>query len=178
MAGQEKSKAPSVSAADRALFRQTISGGTPIPELNDQANSILEENRPPSNGQAVPASDRNPAKGILSQDGDLFYRAGVQKNTLKNLKRGRFKAHAEIDLHGCTRREALHYLQTFLDRCRAEQLDCVRVVTGKGRSSPGHRSVIREAALDSLRHQPRVLAYSSAPPSDGGSGAFYVLLSF
>ena len=178
MSSQKKPKAPNLSAADRALFRQTISGATLIPDSNDQANSILEESLPQSDGQNVQTSDRNLPKGILSQDGDLFYRAGVQKNTLKNLKRGRFKAHAEIDLHGCTRREALRYLQTFLDQHRVERLDCVRVVTGKGRSSPGHRSVIREATLDSLRHQPRVLAYSSAPPSDGGSGAFYVLLSF
>jgi len=178
MSGQQKSKSPSISAADRELFRQTIAGTTPIPDSNDQANSNPEEIPSQSDYQAVPTSDRNSAKGILSQDGDLFYRAGVQKNTLRNLKRGRFKAHAEIDLHGCTRRAALRYLQTFLDRCRAEQLDCVRVVTGKGRSSPGHRSVIREATLDSLRHDPRVMAYSSAPPSDGGSGAFYVLLSF
>ena len=176
MSDQQKSNPPSVSAADRELFRQAISGTTP--NSNDQADSNPEEIPPKSDGQGMPVSDRNPAKGILSQDGDLFYRAGVQKNTLKNLKRGRFKAQAEIDLHGCTRREALRYLQTFLDRCRTEQLDCVRVVTGKGRSSPGHRSVIREATLDSLRHEPRVLAYSSAPPSDGGSGAFYVLLSF
>ena len=178
MSGQRKSKPPGVSATDRALFRQAISDTTPIPDSNGQANSNSEEIPPQFDGQDVSVSDRNPARGILSQDGDLFYRAGVQKNTLKNLKRGRFKAHAEIDLHGCTRREALRYLQTFLDRCYAERLDCVRVVTGKGRSSPGHRSVIREATLDSLRHEPWVLAYSSAPPSDGGSGAFYVLLSF
>ena len=178
MSGQQKSKPPGVSATDRALFRQAISGTTPVPDSNDHANSNPEEIAPQSDDPGVPASDRDPAKGILSQDGDLFYRAGVQKNTLKKLTRGRFKAHAEIDLHGCTRREALRYLQTFLDRCRAERLDCVRVVTGKGRSSPGHRSVIREATLNSLRHEPWVLAYSSAPPSDGGSGAFYVLLSF
>ena len=177
MSGHKYSKLPSVSAADRALFRQSISGTTSIPDSNDQANLNPEEIPTQSNDQAVPALDRNPAKGILSQDGDLFYRAGVQKNTLKDLKRGRFKAHAEIDLHGCTRREALRYLQTFLDQCRAEQLDCVRVVTGKGRSSPDHRSVIREATLDALQHDLRVLAYSSASPSDGGTGAFYVLLS-
>ena len=177
MSSQRKSTQPSVSAADRALFRQAISGTTPIPDSNDQANWNPEEILHQSDSPGAPVSDRNSAKGILSQNGDLFYRAGVQKNTLKNLKRGRFKAHAEIDLHGCTRREALRYLQTFLDRCRAEQLDCVRVITGKGRSSPSHRSVIREATLDSLRHEPRVLAYSSAPPSNGGSGAFYVLLS-
>jgi DNA-nicking Smr family endonuclease len=178
MSDQQKSRLSHVSAADRALFRQTVSGTTPMPEPDDKENSRSELIPTQSDGQAVPALDRNPAKGILSQDGDLFYRAGVQKNTLKNLKRGRFKARAEIDLHGCTRREALHYLQTFLDQCCTEQLDCVRVVTGKGRSSPDHRSVIRETTLNSLRHQPRVLAYTSAPPSDGGSGAFYVLLSY
>ena len=178
MSDQQKPRPPRVSAADRALFRQTVSGTTPMPEPRDQANSNPEAIPTQFDGQAVPASDRNPAKGILSQDGDLFYRAGVQKNTLKNLKRGRFKAHAEIDLHGCTRREALRYLQTFLDQCREKRLNCVRVVTGKGRSSPDHYSVVREATLDSLRREPRVLAYSSAPLRDGGSGAFYVLLSF
>ena len=178
MSGQQKSNPPSVSATDRALFRKAISSTTPIPDSSDQVNLNSEEISPQPDDQGVPISDRNPTRGILSQGGDLFYRAGVQKNTLKNLKRGRFKVHAEIDLHGCTRHEALHYLQTFLDRCRSEQLDCVRVVTGKGRSSPGHRSVVREATLDSLRHQPWVLAYSSAPTRDGGSGAFYVLLSF
>jgi DNA-nicking Smr family endonuclease len=149
-----------------------------MPEPHDQEYSNPEAIPTQSDSQPVLGSDRDSAKGILSQNGDLFYRAGVQKNTLRNLKRGRFKVNAEIDLHGCTRREALHYLQAFLDRCRAEQLNCVRVVTGKGRSSPGLRSVIRDTTLDWLRHQPRVLAYSSAPPSDGGSGAFYVLLSF
>ena len=177
MSGQKKSTPPSVSAADRALFREAISKTMPILDSNDQEFSNPEEISPEPGSQGVPILDRNPARGILNQDGDLFYRAGVQKNTLKNLRRGRVKAHAEIDLHGCTRREALRYLQTFLDRCRVEQLDCVRVVTGKGRSSPDHRSVVREATLDALRHEPRVLAYSSAPPSDGGGGAFYVLLS-
>ena len=178
MPGQKKSKAPGVSAADRALFRQAISGTTPIPDSNDQENWNPKEDPPQPGSQSVPVSDRDPGRGVISQNGDLFYRPGVQKNTLKNLKRGRFKIRAEIDLHGCTRREALRYLKTFLDRCRAERLDCVRVVTGKGRSSPGHRSVVREDTLESLRNEPKVLAYSSAPPSDGGSGAFYVLLSF
>jgi DNA-nicking Smr family endonuclease len=178
MSSRRRSKLTSVSAADRALFRQTFFGTTPISDSNDQANSSADEIQPQSDSQTVRASTQEPAKGILSQNGDLFYRAGVQKNTLKSLKRGRVKAHAEIDLHGCTRREALRYLEAFLDRCHAEQLTCVRVVTGKGRSSPGYQSVIREVTLDSLRLEPRVLAYSSAPPSDGGSGAFYVLLSF
>jgi DNA-nicking Smr family endonuclease len=80
-------------------------------------------------------------------------------------------------LHGCTGPEALRYLQTFLDQSHIERLDCVRIITGKGRSSPGHHSVVRETALNVLRNEPRVLAYSCAPPGDGGSGAFYVLLS-
>lgn len=178
MASQQKSKLPGVSAGDRALFRQAISGEMPIPDSDDQTNSDPGEIPPRSDGRNIPVSDRNPARGILSREGDLFYRAGVQKNTLKNLKRGRFKIHAEIDLHGCTRREALRYLQTFLDQCRVEQLNCARIVTGKGRSSPDHRSIIREATLNWLRQQPQVLAYSSAPQSDGGNGAFYVLFSY
>jgi DNA-nicking Smr family endonuclease len=177
MSDQRKPRPLSVSASDRALFRQTVSDTTPTPDFDDQATSIPQDTPSQSDSPVLPVSDRSPAKGIISQDGNLYYRAGVQKNMLKNLKRGRVKAQAEIDLHGCTRLEALRYLQSFLDRCRMEQLDCIRVITGKGHRSPNNRSVIRETTLDSLRHEPRVLAYSSAPQSDGGSGAFYVLLS-
>jgi DNA-nicking Smr family endonuclease len=177
MSSQQKSKLPSVSATDRALFRKTISDTTHIPDSDAETNSDLENSLPRSNSKDTSTSNTGTTRGILSRDGDLFYRPGVQKNTLKNLKRGRFEAQAEIDLHGCTRREASRYLQSFLSQCHTEQLNCVRVVTGKGRSSPGHHSIIRETTLASLRHEARVLAYSSAPPNDGGSGAFYVLLS-
>ncbi|SVA88709.1 uncharacterized protein METZ01_LOCUS141563, partial [marine metagenome] len=43
MSSQQKSNPSSVSAADRALFRQTISGTTLIPDSNDQANSNPEQ---------------------------------------------------------------------------------------------------------------------------------------
>lgn len=177
MASERKSKFSGVSPADRELFRQTVSSTTPIVDTVDRVPVNTEKTSSPSESKSRHMSERTASRGIVSNDGDLFYRSGVQKNTMKNLKRGRFKIKAEIDLHGCTQREASCYLTTFLKQCREKELDCVRVITGKGHRSPNHLSVIRQTTLNFLRHNSGVLAYCRAPLSDGGSGAFYVLLS-
>jgi len=53
----------------------------------------------------------------------------------------------------------------------------VRIVHGKGLRS-GHRGPVLKAAVSAvLRRTGAVLAYVSARPVDGGTGAVYVLLS-
>jgi DNA-nicking Smr family endonuclease len=53
----------------------------------------------------------------------------------------------------------------------------VRIVHGKGLRS-GHRGPVLKAAVNAvLRRTGAVLAYVSARPVDGGTGAVYVLLA-
>lgn len=114
--------------------------------------------------------------GTLGLDGDLFYRGGVQKKTLRNLKRGRFNIYASLDLHGNNRSNTGVTLKNFTGQCCGEEERCVLIVTGKGRGSPDRQSIVRNTALERLRLDQSVLAYCCALPRDGGYGAFYVLL--
>ena len=114
--------------------------------------------------------------GTLGLDGDFNYRGGVQKNTLRNLKRGRLHIYASLDLHGFTRSNTGSAVKNFTSECVGTEERCVLLVTGKGRSSPGRQSIVRATALEKLRQDDSVLAYCCALPQDGGYGAFYVLL--
>ena len=170
-----------ISAEDSELFRRTIDEGWPAQDSTSLKKSDLDlhdddvQERPTNGKHSSTSMTKDP--GILREEGNLFYRSGVRKQTLKNLRRGRLIICDEIDLHGYTKSEAIHRLHHFLSKVTITESGCVRVVTGKGRSSPRNYSVVREATLAQLRHEPRVLAYSIAIPSQGGTGALYVLLS-
>lgn len=104
--------------------------------------------------------------------------ADIDTRTLDRLKRGRLRPDARIDLHGMTQDQAHRALVRFFDRARGEGWRCVLVVTGKGRVSEGG-GVLRCQTpnwLNAPAIRPQVLAFATAQPRDGGSGALYVLL--
>ena len=108
----------------------------------------------------------------------LAYRApGLQDSVWRRLKRGSFRIGAELDLHGFNREHAQLAVIRFLADCQDRGLRCLRIIHGKGRGSPNSGPVIK-ALLDGwLRRRKDVLAFCSARPHDGGTGAVYVLLS-
>ena len=112
------------------------------------------------------------------QPGELleFVRPGIQNQVLRKLKRGQFSIGAELDLHGHTKLEALDALEEFLNFAREENIRCVRVIHGKGYGSTNKGPVIKPLVNKALRRKDEVLAFCSARPVDGGSGALYVLL--
>lgn len=104
---------------------------------------------------------------------------GVNEMLIERLKEGTFAFRKHIDLHGFIREDAKDALIGFIAEARRDGERCVLVVTGRGRSSPGGISVIREALPRWLSRFPlraHVLAYCTARSVDGGPGAFYVLL--
>ena len=83
---------------------------------------------------------------------------------------------ARIDLHGLTQSAARDRLAEFLQNTRSAGIRCVRIIHGKGYRS-GARGPILKIAVDLwLRRHLDVMAFSSARPIDGGTGAVYVLL--
>jgi DNA-nicking Smr family endonuclease len=105
---------------------------------------------------------------------------GVNFALLDDLKRGRFAYQQCLDLHGMIRQAAHAEVARFISqsRCR-DGATCVLVVTGRGKSSPGGTSVLRDALPRWLSRAPiraHVLAFCTARAVDGGPGAFYVLL--
>lgn len=114
-----------------------------------------------------------------AQDRDLdgdYHRPGVQHSLLRKLRRGQFALEGELDLHGLTVAQARQRLADFLALACGQRLRCVRVIHGKGFSSPGMRPVLKPQVRHWLRQDDRVLAYTTAAANDGGGGALYVLL--
>jgi DNA-nicking Smr family endonuclease len=113
------------------------------------------------------------------QPGDelLFRRAGVPETVLRRLRRGLIRVESEIDLHGMTVAEATARLNGFLREARTRQCHCVRVIHGKGLRSGNRGPVLKNTVNALLRRSAPVLAFASARPVDGGTGATLVLLA-
>lgn len=121
------------------------------------------------------ASDYDP--DALASGEELMYgRAGLQRSILRRLRRGHYSLAAELDLHGMTAQVARQALQQFLLECRRRDLRCVRIIHGKGRRSSNEGPVLKPSVDHWLRQRNDVLAFCSAQPVDGGTGAVYVLL--
>jgi DNA-nicking Smr family endonuclease len=81
----------------------------------------------------------------------------------------------ELDLHGLTVSYAREMLLEFLRACRQRRVRCVQIVHGKGKSSD-RQPILKHKLNLWLRQWEDVLAFCSARPRDGGTGAVYVLL--
>ena len=105
-----------------------------------------------------------------------FLRAGLGTDVLGKLRRGHWKVQAELDLHGHDSEEAHDALADFLVDARSSGMRCVRVIHGKGLTSPNREPVLKGKVRRWLARWDDVLAYCEAPPHAGGSGAVMVLL--
>ena len=115
--------------------------------------------------------------GTVSADEALFHtRPGLQQRQLQRLRRGQLPCGAELDLHGMTTATARNALVNFIARAVDQGIRCVRLIHGKGYGSGGDLPVLKNRLNAWLRQHHDVLAFSSAQPRDGGSGALYVLL--
>jgi DNA-nicking Smr family endonuclease len=108
---------------------------------------------------------------------ELSYRApGLQDGAFRKLKRGAFYMGAELDLHGMRAEEARLAVARFLASAQERDLRCVRIIPGKGLRSKGEGPVLKQRLDGWLRRRSDVLAFCSARPEHGGTGAVYVLL--
>lgn len=113
---------------------------------------------------------------IQTGDSLAYMQPGIQKRVFKKLKKGQYCIEAELDLHGLTRDQAQAQLNTFINTACARGLRCVRIIHGKGHGSSNKGPVIKPLVNQWLRRRAEILAFCSARPSDGGTGAVYVLV--
>lgn len=169
-------------AGDARLFRDAVRGVKPL------AGAVPVPRRPKPRARArFTRADRaavlkeslafeSPDPALAGGEELVYQRPGVQAAVLRRLRRGEFRVEREIDLHGLTVAEAKHALRQFLIDALSARARCVRIVHGKGLRS-GHRGPVLKSAVSALlRRTGAVLAYVSARPADGGTGAVYVLL--
>jgi len=105
-----------------------------------------------------------------------FVRRGLSTDILTKLRRGHWSVQDELDLHGHTALEARDTLADFLAEARARGDRCVRVIHGKGNTSPNREPVLKGKVRKWLAHRDDVLAYCEAPQHAGGGGAVLILL--
>ena len=105
-----------------------------------------------------------------------FRRPGLGTDVLSRLRRGRWSVQGELDLHGLNSEESRDALADFLLEARARGLRCVRVIHGKGLTSPNREPVLKGKVRKWLMHWDDVLAYCEAPRHAGGGGAVLILL--
>ena len=121
-------------------------------------------------------SDEYEPADIETGDELLYTRPGLQHSVVRKLRRGQYAIEAELDLHGATVAQAREAVNTFLANARAQDKHVVRIIHGKGKSSEGKLPVLKGKVNSWLRQKSEVLAFCSARPNDGGTGAVYVLI--
>jgi DNA-nicking Smr family endonuclease len=114
--------------------------------------------------------------GQETEGEQTFVRRGIGSDVLAKLRRHHWAVQGEIDLHGNTTHQAHDALADFLHDARQRGWRCVRVVHGKGLTSPNREPVLKGKVRRWLAHWDDVLAYCEAPQHAGGGGAVLVLL--
>jgi DNA-nicking Smr family endonuclease len=105
-----------------------------------------------------------------------FLRRGLGTDILVKLRRGHWVIQSVLDLHGMNTDQAHDVLADFLLEARNQGLRCVRVIHGKGLTSPHREPVLKGKVRRWLSQWDDVLAYCEAARHAGGSGAVVVLL--
>lgn len=167
---------------ERELFRRSLGRVRPLAQNRSARRAppppprpLQKERDERAAAEALGAVDPADAEAA-SGDAVSFSVPGVQRGVLRRLRRGEYRVEGELDLHGQTAGQAQGRLREFLRGARRRGWRCVRIVHGKGLGSAGGRPVLKGRVDLWLRRSAGVLAFCSAPPHDGGTGAVYVLL--
>lgn len=172
---------------DHNLFRELMKGVRPVKQnladtgkprrvmdINHQARRQAATSEPSSlsdlgisDGQVRPV---NPGDSLSFHIPDLPLR------TWQELKKGQLNWQEGLDLHGFTIEKSRGALSEFVRDGRKTAQRCLLVVHGKSYNREGEVPSIKSHVNAWLRQMPDVLAFCSALPKDGGTGALYVLL--
>ena len=164
--------------SDADLFQQALEGVIPI----TPSNRIP----PPPPAQCIPPRSTvisSPAiTDTLSDHGaneiapTSYLRNGLNRITLRKLRRGQWPVQDSIDLHGSTSDEARRLLAEFIHNALHQGQRCVNVIHGKGWRAEGGEGILKVRVRHWLTQYPQVLAFCEAPANAGGGGAVWILL--
>lgn len=168
--GQAFADVAPLPSHNRARIAKARPAPTPAKRLADEADALAASKF---------GTEPSPSSWEIGQEQEAqqtFLRPGLGADVLVRLRRGHWSVQGELDLHRLTSNEAHDALADFLFDARARGLRCVRVIHGKGLSSPNREPVLKSKVRRWLSHWDEVLAYCEAPRHGGGGGAVLVLL--
>lgn len=159
-----------LASGNRARHAKVPTSASPAKRLADEADALAASRH---------GLDASPGAWDVGQEIEpeqTFHRAGLGADVVSKLRRGHWAVQAELDLHGHTSDEAHAALVLFLAEAQSHGWRCVRVIHGKGLSSPNREPVLKGKVRRWLTHRNEVLAFCEAARHGGGSGAVLVLL--
>lgn len=177
----------SLSDEDKALFRQLLRDVKPL----DKSKKVDFPTPKKALAKAVRQHISGP-KEISATTNTIYlsdsYSVEVQADTilsyfshsipnkrLRELKNGLIPLQSRLDLHGLKPEAASLALINFIQKQSSLAHRCLLIIHGKGgfgKEAP----VLKNLVNHWLQQFPQVLAFHSAIPRDGGTGALYVLL--
>ncbi len=168
---------PLVSPEEQATFMEALAGVMPL-----EGRDRVRVAPPPPKPAVASIVAAIPATVTLAIEGggeEIGARApGVNRAQLAELKRGRVRPEATLDLHGKTGAEVTPLLERFLVESARFRRRCVLIVHGRGLHSDDGRAVVRDATIHALLGALSGLVHclATAAPPDGGPGATYVMV--
>jgi len=166
-------------------FRDALRDVKPIPQnrahtgkvrSNDESVSYRREKAQEANELIVDGLSSSLSKEMGAEERVLFAMPGVQLKLLKRMQAGHLGWDAGVDLHGFTVDAAREELHSFVAESKKRGLRGLLIVHGKAYTEPGRPALLKSYVTDWLQQIDGVLAFCSAQPQDGGTGALYVLL--
>ena len=114
-------------------------------------------------------------KQVKPRDVLSFKRDGVQHGVFKNLRLGKYSIDSRLDLHRMTVAQAQLQVSRFVNDCIRHDIRCALITHGRGenREKP---ALLKSCTNHWLREMDEILAFHSAQPQHGGTGATYILL--
>lgn len=168
--GQVFADVAPLPSRNRARIPKARPAPTPAKRLADEADALAASKF---------GTEPSPSSWEIGQEQEAqqtFVRPGLGADVLVRLRRGHWSVQGELDLHRLTSSEAHDALADFLFDARSRGLRCVRIIHGKGLSSPNREPVLKSKVRRWLSQWDEVLAYCEAPRHGGGGGAVVVLL--
>ncbi|MGF1477234.1 MAG: Smr/MutS family protein [Geminicoccaceae bacterium] len=158
-AARERPKVPKIDIGNpvQTAIGNGLNGLGSFPELHSRAKDAFRARDALS--PSARDMDERPATGLSRR------------------QRRKVKVDRRIDLHGLTRERARQRLLNFLRDARRERAGTVLVITGVGRDRQGVLKTALPLWLAEPDFRTLVASWSQANRSDGGDGAFYLVLS-
>ncbi len=178
-----------MSQDEEKLFREAMDGVKPLDskprhhqqrtptkalsESTIKARRAAAESGKASGGAALSEAWIEP---IEPEQRIEFFRPGLQQTRMRQLRQGQFNVQYQVDLHGYRIEEARELIAEFIQVAQGKGYICVRIVHGKSHRSTDRQTTLKSHVNHWLKQIPDVLAFCSAPQSEGGAGSVLVLL--
>lgn len=169
---------------DNNVFKSTMKSVKPLQHKPKAATHKTKPKPKPlshkhlDEAQQTTLSDPNTDYSDLTSDSVLsFQRNPLPVRQWREFTKGKLGVEAWLDLHHQTVAQARTALQQFVHEQQQLGQRRVGIIHGKGHRSTDSDVPRLKAHVDHwLRELPQVVAFCSAQPKDGGTGAVYVWL--